>query len=51
MDYRTHVRAIRALADGPEAFWAAVHDTPDFDGRSFGDFVSPSRSRTSLLQW
>jgi hypothetical protein len=47
MDYRTNVRAIRALADGPEAFWAAVHDTPGFDGRSFGEFAT----RSMLSSW
>jgi len=47
MDYRTNVRAIRALADGPEAFWAAVQDTPGFDGRSFGEFAT----RHLLSSW
>jgi hypothetical protein len=47
VDYRTNVRAVRALADGQEAFWDVIRETPGFDGASFGEFAR----RNLLFSW
>lgn len=47
MDQRTSIRAIRALADGKEAFWSALETAPDFDADAFARFVL----RGKLVPW
>lgn len=47
MSYRANSRAIRALADGNEPFWAVVAAEPDFDGAEFAAFVVHHK----LIDW
>ena len=47
MDHRASVAAVRALADGPEAFVAALERAPDYDAAAFEAFLTHHR----LLDW
>ena len=47
MEHRASVRAVRALAGGPEAFFAALERTPDYDAGAFEQFLSDHK----LLDW
>jgi hypothetical protein len=47
VEHRASVRAVRALAAGPEAFLAALAQAPDFDAQRFEAFLAHHR----LLDW
>ena len=46
MEHRASVRAVRALASGPEAFFAALERTPDYDAGAFEQFLSTTSCST-----
>ena len=47
MEHRACVRPVRALVDGPEAFWSTLGRQSGFDAHAFGAFVR----RHALFCW
>ena len=47
MDHRASIRAVRALADGPDAYYAALARAPGFDPDGFAAFLGHHK----LLDW
>ena len=43
MDYQSAVRVVRACADGPDAFWAAVDADAGFDALQFESIAQEHR--------
>jgi len=47
LDHRASVRAVRALAAGPDAFFSALERAPDYDAEAFAAFLTHHK----LLDW
>jgi hypothetical protein len=47
LDYSACIRTVRALADGEEAYVAALDGVADFDAQAYADFLGPNK----LLDW